>query len=336
MEDDLQDFEEENKDFMEHVAAITGKEPIEVIGEDREEDYYEYRKSSNIEHMAGSLIKNTPIEEKRLEPEYEQKEVQRSQDNVITTGSNNVDSRVNGARSTSFRIKTLHPIKETPPKAANDQVGANEDPKFHFSRKFAHYLNLEKADDTRAGLGPLASVKVSVEKELEGGRYDKERDIRKVPLKLANGIIGSFGMMNDQLWEGANGGIGITSIDGERESKGKSYSALNRSGGRNENSGKNVGKKTVSPAYQQAKIQGNYVAPKLFELNVNTNTKEDASIRSTGNNGGGPLSLQGFGMGTKGSGRGQLYPRDSNPGINYFHDSQASIQRYYNFLAGKK
>jgi len=101
----------------------------------------------------------------------------------------------------------------------------------------------------------------------------------------------------------------------------------------------------------QTRNSGNYIAPKLFELDISSggggvSKEEVVPIRSRENIVSGGVSLQPqqptFGSGAKPSaGKSILHAQKETMALlnnlNYFNDSSASIQRYYNFLThGKK
>ncbi len=104
----------------------------------------------------------------------------------------------------------------------------------------------------------------------------------------------------------------------------------------------------------QTRNSGNYIAPKLFELDISSgggggvSKEEVVPMKSRENISIGGISLQpqqpAFGSGAKPSanaGKSILHAQKETMALlnnlNYFNDSSASIQRYYNFLThGKK
>lgn len=320
-------LDEENKDFMAHVAAITGKGGINIIAEDQE--YDDHYGIANPGPKSGNL--GTTTADARLESEPGQREGSRS--NMPQSGVGSLaDSRTSGGKSGAFRIKTLNPVRESPSKVFG--ADATEDQKFHFSRKFAHYINPDKPDDPNLAISQATSMKHEQET-----RSTREREIhsKKVPLKLSNGIVGMYGgNYEDPLFIGGSQGEQNTaSLEIDKTNNKGMSNLLNRSSGREPN-GKYAVKKGSLPGYPQLKNPGNYVAPKLYELNLNLGVKDEGITKPVGNS---AFSVQGFGSGPKVNKNSlqQKEPTSHSSNLNYFHDSQASIQRYYNFLThGKK
>jgi len=345
-------FDEENEDFMEHVAALTGKVgPIDVIAEDQEEYYDILHKNTQNSRGFGSMPPTTtasqaklvgrPFEERTIDSEYEQK----PRPVNGSAAENRPPIKATGT-GTSFRIKTLpyNLPKESPQKAFADQ-NTEDQQKFHFSRKFAHYITPEKLENMQAtDIGK--NVKNS-------GPREKEVATKKVPLKLANGVIGVFQNSNEEgMWSDSGVPQGIRSLDIERGAKASS-NLLQKGNARDQ---KFVSKKSQMGGYMQTRNSGNYIAPKLFELDISSGgggsgsgsgTREEAPIRSRENIASGGASSQyqyqqpQFGSGSKVSGKNILHAQKETMALlnnlNYFNDSNASIQRYYQFLThGKK
>jgi len=335
-------LDEENQDFMEHVAALTGKGTIDIIAEDQEE-YYDILSNNKTQNgrAFGSLPPTTtasqssqsrlrPLEEKTIDSDYEQK--------LRPVNGSAAESRapvkVTGT-GTSFRIKTLPYNKESPqkvfaPAAAGES--SEDQQKFHFSRKFAHYITPEKLEN-------IQGSEVGKNTKNSGPR-EREAIPKKVPLKLSNGVIGILGN-DDQMW--ADNGA-IRSLEIDRGVKGPS-NLLNKGSGREQKYPPKKG------GYMQTRNSGNYIAPKLFELDISSggggvSKEEVVPIRSRENIVSGGVSLQPqqptFGSGAKPSaGKSILHAQKETMALlnnlNYFNDSSASIQRYYNFLThGKK
>jgi len=350
MEVDDRYFDEENQDFMEHVAALTGKAgPFDVIAEDQEEYYDILHKNPQNSRGFGSLPPTTtasqakligrPFEERTIDSEYEQKprpvngSAAESRAPIKATGT-----------GTSFRIKTLpySVPKESPQKAFADQNNEDQQ-KFHFSRKFAHYITPEKLENMQA-TETGKNVKNS-------GPREKEAASKKVPLKLANGVIGVFQSSNeDGMWSDSGAPQGIRSLDIERGVKASS-NLLQKGNARDQ---KFLSKKSQMGGYMQTRNSGNYIAPKLFELDISSGgggsgsgsgAREEAPIRSRENIASGGASSQyqqpQFVSGSKATGKSILHAQKETMALlnnlNYFNDSSASIQRYYQFLThGKK
>jgi len=256
--------ENENQDLMQHLAALHGHPSYKVIPEDSEEEServrfgnsYQPNKSYNPNHL-GKIDERVEdnedndsetfdrFEQGQQQPRKESDEIEQKQFSATVNGKGGF------YKNTNFRIRTTNNFKDAQkPAVPSDYRSPSEEQKVQPAQNLTNSTAFEKSKTMTLEVEGLKNYSKYENLKYLESRMEKEGFHKKVPLKLANGVVGTFGRANDPLWTGQDGGImlAIKSLDIERNvNKYPVNSVSKRVPQRNEMKGKFFTRKQQSP-----------------------------------------------------------------------------------------
>jgi tubulin polyglutamylase TTLL6/13 len=301
----LEQIQEDDRDFLEHVAALTSEDRM-VKGEDdqiqttQEIDPEDVEKVFPHYSLVQSVAALSKIEGK-LGDTYAEPEDSRQMNSgqyFKSPQQLGSPSRQDSARNNpNFRIRTHHQNNNPPVTSSKTPIeqSQREGDKILFSRKYTQNLTQNFA------LVQNGSAQITSRNENLNPKSNK------VPLRLSNGVVGEMGDYRENY-------------DQER---GLSNSMFTKGGPRQKETGKeSINKKGNSPqTYTQNRYPGNYIQPKLLEFNFPQMKSEEPKM--------GPgFSVVGSNNSKSGGGR-----KDSQMPTNFsYYQDQISLQKYYNIF----
>jgi len=398
-----QQINEEQKDLLEDLAVIKDEEDIELIGEDQSPKSKKPRsKEKKVEQMLNESIERsievismsvpmTPesllkksfvpavigskerlknlqkIEDRsfKLESEFIFKDRSASLGKAVNPMNN--ESILGPTRkNTSFRIKPMNSLKESPLKNFVDKADYDEQ-KMNILKNFASYLSPEKGESAYESIKKhyYRLNNVQQNNAAEEDSEEKFISIKRIPIR--GPVLSQARNTEYNNWPSPSklGNLSTLDIQGtsKNPSVGNSHVIALKNTGRNEyNSTKTAKTRGFSPVYQKGRNVGVYVAPKTYELHLNLSSTKDESMTKNQISGTG-LSINGVGTSGKiyskimtqqreqrehhhhqqqqhghGFGYGHAHSHAHGPQTNLspFMDSQLVSQKYHNFLTNIK
>jgi len=347
-------MENDNQDFMNHIAALHGTHSSSVIPEDSEDDIIEQAKMRNTFQQTRSYNPNQGrndlirIEEDNDEAdELLEQNLPNSRKGSDDMEQKQFSSTMNGKgsflRNTNFRIRTTNNFKDS--QKPQQQMPSSDYRSPSEEQKLQPAAPLQNQQSYFAAAAYEKSKTLEVEPS-KPSKYDKYENLKlleskmekegyhkKVPMKLATGVVGAFARHNDQ-WSGGDGGVmlAIKSLDIERTVKQPGFPVNKRMSQRNDVKGKffNRIQNSPPPGALTDKIPGNYVSPRLFQISVDVNKNQKVSRHIDGTT---VILAPAPNVNNNiGSTKFRTYQRGSTPSMNYL-ESNMSLHKFYSFFA---